>query len=279
MSEAKNTTTVFEEENALNLNYNLDCATLLARRELWLLVSVGIVDPSNAARIALLRDPAYRERVIGAAALLREECSTSMTNLGPGEQDSKAISPEELFAAFDAERETLEASYRRMFGLTAISQRCPACGVEYEPNADVTYRSQRMADVGGFYQAFGLQISDRAGERLDHITVETEFLYLLLAKEAAAHQEGNNEGAEVCREARSKFFQEHVGWWLPGFSRLLAHTTDSEFYRRLAKLAAALSALERVSLGLPVFETPALPMPSRTEAPGDCAGCPSSSPT
>ena len=280
MSEARSTTTAFKGESL----FPLDRATLLARGELWNLVSVGIVDPSNASRVALLRDPAYRERVIGAAALLREECSTSTTDLGPGEQDSKAILPEDLFAAFDAERETLEESYRRLFGLTAISQRCPACEIEYEPNADVTYRSQRMADVGGFYQAFGLRISDRAGERLDHITVETEFLYLLLAKEAAARQEGNNqagnnEGAEVCRTARSKFFQEHVGWWLPAFARLLAHTTDSEFYRRLAKLAAALSALERVSLGLPVFKTPVLLNSFQREAPGDCAGCPSGSPT
>lgn len=249
----------------------LDLAPLLARRELWLLVSVAMVDPYRRERLERVSDPDFRQRILSAARLLAQE--QAAVELGPGEGDPRQLAPEALFAAFDAERDTLETTYRRLFGLTVISTACPPCEVEYEPNADVAFRSQQLADVAGFYQAFGLQVASRAEERLDHIVVEAEFLYLLLAKEAAARQAGNQEGTEVCDDARRKFFQEHVGWWLPVFSRVLARTAGSGYYRELADFMAALSALERTSLQLPPFPVRTIPRPSKDEAPGACVGC------
>lgn len=249
----------------------LDLAPLLARRELWLLVSVAMVDPYRRERLERLSDPDFRQRILSAAKLLAQE--QAGVELGPGEGDPRQLAPEALFAAFDAERDTLETTYRRLFGLTVISTACPPCEIEYEPNADVAFRSQQLADVAGFYQAFGLQVASRAEERLDHIVVEAEFLYLLLAKEAAARQAGNREGTEVCEDARRKFFQEHVGWWLPVFSRVLARTAGSGYYRELADFMAALSALERTSLQLPPFPARTIPRPSKDEAPGACLQC------
>lgn len=249
----------------------LALAPLLARRELWLLVSVAYVDPFHRKRFDLLRDPAFRRRTREAAALMAQEHPA--IELGPGEVDPKAWSLADLFAAFDAGQESSETTYRQLFGLTTFSQCCPPCEIEYEPNTEVAYRSQRMADVAGFYQAFGLQVSTRAGERLDHITVEAEFLYLLLAKEAAALQGDNQEGAEVCRDARRKFFQEHVGWWLPAFSRVLSRVAPPGYYRQLAALTAGLSGLERVSLGLPPFKPRIVPKPSETEPEATCFAC------
>jgi len=249
----------------------LEQATLLARRELWLLVSVGYVDPSFRLRFGLLRDPALRQRACDAAALLAQE--QPAIELGPGEVIPKEATVRDLFAALDSEWESIEATYRLLFGLTAISQQCPPCEIEFEPNSDVAFRSERLADVAGFYQAFGLEISPRAQERLDHISVECEFLYVLLAKEAAAVQAGNREGMEVCRDARRKFFQEHAGWWLPAFCRLLPRFAPPGFYRQLATLTAGMSTAERVSLGLPAFETRVLPKPSSAGTEGACSEC------
>lgn len=249
----------------------LDLAPLLAARELWLLLSAAAVDPYHRERSQMLRDPGFRRRAVQAARLLALELPE--VALGPGEADPRNLEPEKLLAAFDAEHSTLEAAYRQLFGLTAVSLRCPPCETEYEPNTDVTYRSQRLADVAGFYRAFGLQVAARAGERLDHISVEAEFLYLLLAKEAAAREAGNREGAEVCRDARRKFFEEHVGWWLPAFARLLGRTAPTAYYRQLAALAAGLSALERASLGLAPFAARIIPKPSPAEPEGACFEC------
>jgi len=249
----------------------LELSPLLARRELWLLVSVASVDPYYRQRLGLLEDPAFRQRTTQAAALLAAENSTIV--LGHGEVAPKEVSPATLFAALDTERATIEATYRQIFGLTAVAQQCPFCEIEYEPNADIAYRSQRMADIAAFYNAFGLQVSTQAGERLDHIVVEAEFLYVLLAKEAAALEVGNKEAAEVCREARRKFFQEHVGWWLPAFSRLLSRVAPPGYYRELAGLTAALSAVERISLKLPPFQARVIPKPSGVEAEVGRLGC------
>ncbi|MBI2956170.1 MAG: molecular chaperone TorD family protein [Acidobacteria bacterium] len=249
----------------------LELAPLLARRDLWLLVSTASLDPYHRERFALLRDPDFRRRALQAASLVTEE--QPPFDLVPGEIHPQELSLPRLFYALDDDWAGLEPAYRQLFGLTAVSTSCPPCEVEYEPNPDITYRAQRMADIAGFYQAFGLQVSGHAGERLDHLTVQAEFLYVLLAKEAAAREEENVEAAEICREARRKFFEEHVGWWLPAFSRLLSRVAPAPFYRELASLTASLSAAERVALSLPPFQVPHAPKPAPAESAGGCFGC------
>jgi TorA maturation chaperone TorD len=249
----------------------LDLAPLLARRELWLLAATAFVDPYHRERFQVLSNPAFRQRTADAARLVAQE--HPVVDLGPGEAAPAGLSPARLFAALDAQYESLEGAYRRLFGLTAVSQQCPPCEIEYEANTDVAYRSHRLADVAGFYQAFGLRVSARGGERLDHITVEAEFLYLLLAKEAAALQQGNQEGAEISRDARRKFFREHVGWWLPAFARVLSRAAPPGYYRELACFVSSLATSERVSLGLPPFSARVLPKLSAEEPQAACFTC------
>lgn len=248
-----------------------ELAPLVSQRELWLLAATAFVDPYHRERIQVLMDPVFRRRICDAASLLATEHPA--IELGPGETEPSLLSPAHFFAALDAQYESLETAYRQLFGLTAVSQQCPPCEIEYESNTDLAYRSQQLADVAGFYAAFGLRVSPRAGERLDHITVEAEFLYLLLAKEATAVQQENREGAEICRDARRKFFQEHVGWWLPGFARLLARVAPTGYYQELARFLSCLSALERVSLALPPFSARAIPKPSGEDPHTACFSC------
>jgi TorA maturation chaperone TorD len=245
-----------------------DLASLLARRELWLLVSASFVDPYHQERFSLLKDDGFRRRVCRAAELLAEEHSE--VELGPGEAPAQELQPAALFAALDAEAERIERSYRTLLG----SKLCPPCGVEYELNTDVTYRSQQMADIAGFYRAFGLEVARERGERLDHITVEAEFLYLLTAKEAAALSVGLKEQAQICRAARGKFFAEHAGWWLPAFARLLGRAAESDFYRSCAALVASLTAIERASLQLAPFAARVAPNPADEDAEAGCFECP-----
>lgn len=247
----------------------LELAPLLARRELWLLISAAYVDPFHRERFQTIRDPAFRERTINAAALLRQE--QPEVELGPGEVTPQDLYPEKLFAALDSEFESIESTYRRLFGVTGGSTICPSSEIEYEPNTELVFRCQRFADVAGFYRAFGVQVANQAGERMDHITSETEFLYLLLAKQVDARETGNGEGYEVSLDAYREFFQQHVGWWVPAFSRLLFRMAPPGFYRELATLTAAVSAHERVSLGIPQFKVPAVPKPS-DDACVECMG-------
>ncbi|HXF03867.1 MAG TPA: molecular chaperone TorD family protein [Blastocatellia bacterium] len=248
-----------------------EATSLLAHRDLWLLVSVGFVDPYHRDRFAMLTDAAFRQRVIEAAAVVADEHPN--VEIGPGERSPHELSPGALFALLDNEAHRIQATYRQVFGLTAISPTCPPCETEWEPNTDIFYRCQRLADIAGFYHAFGLELSPSCGERLDHISVEAEFLYVLLAKEAAALADGDHEAVDICRDARRKFFQEHVGWWVPAFARSVERVAPPGYYRQLAQFTAALSAAERLSLTLPPFTVPMIPRPSLNEAPVACEEC------
>ncbi len=67
-----------------------------------------------------------------------------------------------------------------------------------------------LADIMGFYRAFGVE---PGGDRADHISAELEFMHLLAHKESHALSVGQTENAALCRDARQKFFREHLMTW------------------------------------------------------------------
>ena len=104
--------------------------------------------------------------------------------------------------------EGLQSAYMHLFdGMHGVAP----YEVEHQKGREFQ-KSQRMADVMGFYRAFGVEPE---GDRPDHIACELEFMHLLLLKEAHALQAGESEHASVCRDAREKFFREHVVAWVP----------------------------------------------------------------
>lgn len=69
-----------------------------------------------------------------------------------------------------------------------------------------------LADISGFYRAFGLVIDDEAAhEMLDHLAVELEFYAVLLAKQDHLLAAGDAEGTAVVEDARRKFLEAHLG--------------------------------------------------------------------
>jgi TorA maturation chaperone TorD len=131
-----------------------------------------------------------------------------------------------------------------------------------------------MADIAGFYQAFGLKTSRRHAERLDHVVLEFEFMALLLSLEHQAAEgdpKWRNERLQVCRDAESRFFREHLAWWVPAFAHLLGKEAGVGcFYEAVSVFVAALIAAERALFDLPEPGPPA--QPTRTE-PEACDGC------
>jgi len=117
-----------------------------------------------------------------------------------------------------------------------------------------------MADVAGFYRAFGLFVSESAHERADHISLETEFMAVLLTRELHALQENlGQELVDVCRDAQRKFFRDHLGWWLPAFGTNLMRNTNG-FYSVLGKLICAFVPAERAILQIDPLESVPIPL-------------------
>jgi nitrate reductase assembly molybdenum cofactor insertion protein NarJ len=99
----------------------------------------------------------------------------------------------------------------------------------------------RLADVAGYYRAFGLQV---AGERPDHVVAELEFLAFALAVEADALERGHAEPAEVIGDAIRSFVRDHAGSWIDAWAARVAAIDDLAPWAPLAAAAAALVRAE-----------------------------------
>lgn len=113
--------------------------------------------------------------------------------------------------------------YEKFLGYT-VNGIAPAYELEY--GEEHTHRQpQQLADIAAFHHAFGLQLSSQSHERVDHASVECEFMHFLLYKELLAREEGKKEQAEICWEASRRFLSEHLGYWFPAFVlRLSKHS-------------------------------------------------------
>ncbi|MBI2265167.1 MAG: molecular chaperone TorD family protein [Armatimonadetes bacterium] len=144
-------------------------------------------------------------------------------------------------ALFPDSPKSLEDEFRRLFGHT-VSRDFPPYETEYG-SSHVFQQTQSLADITGFYRAFGLEVSTEQRQRPDHISVELEFMHFLAMKEVHALR-NNREGAGICEKAMRKFLDDHLLRWAPIFcDRLLAAHPDS-FYGRMAEILKRFLVLE-----------------------------------
>jgi hypothetical protein len=81
-------------------------------------------------------------------------------------------------------------------------------------------KTAELVDLAGFYQAFGFEFGQSTRkDMLDHLAIELEFYALMLMKEAALVELGNQEGQEIVRDARLRFLKEHLGSFPGAVSR------------------------------------------------------------
>lgn len=136
----------------------------------------------------------------------------------------------------------LRDEHRRVFS-NVISLDCPPYETLFG-NDHIFGQSYVMGDISGFYTAFGLQLSQDIHERLDHISVEFEFLHFLAYKESVAFCHHGPEKLKTVVDAEKKFVKEHVGRWVPLFSGMLKKKAEFGFYRIIADMTASLVAFD-----------------------------------
>lgn len=135
-----------------------------------------------------------------------------------------------------------------------------------------TAKGHELADLSGFYRAFGVSLGgldgeDHLSELPDHVAVELEFHGYLLLKEAALDRAGDREGLEIVRDAQRKFLGEHLAVLLPTIVQALGgrHST----YARIFEWCAALVAAECARVDV----VPGAPRPRADEAEEDVSQC------
>lgn len=121
----------------------------------------------------------------------------------------------------------LEKEYAEVFG-HAVSADCAPYEAEYG-QAHVFQKSQTLADLGTFYRAFGVGLNSSMKDRLDHISVEMEFMHLLTLKEAYAIRGAHGaDKVALCRDAQQAFLVNHLSNWITEFASRLARKAGSE---------------------------------------------------
>ena len=151
-------------------------------------------------------------------------------------------------AGLDGGEAPLAGDFQRLFN-PSVDGNCPPYETEYT-GAHVFMRQQQLADVAGFYRAFGLRVAGSFHERPDHIAAELEFLAVVSLKEAQALARGERAHVRVCRRARARFLEEHLGRWLAPYAKQLAALAGDGFYPRAVALARDLVAWEAAEAGV-----------------------------
>ncbi|RJP36238.1 MAG: hypothetical protein C4547_07810 [Phycisphaerales bacterium] len=236
-----------------------------ARCAAYSLIAHGFRDPDRSWR-AELADPArwaeWPDRLADthgpAVAPLR-----ALRALFSGSDEATAV-------------ETLQPRFAALFG-HCVRGACPPYELEFG-QGEVIQRAADLADISGFYAAFGMDLSGEISERADHVSVEAEFLAVLCAKEACGLEQGDCELVEAARDAQRQFLKSHLGRWLPAFVRRLAGAAPGDYYSRLAEFADAFVTCEcqRCSVSIGSALLPLRPVDPAEDAsqscgpPGEC---------
>lgn len=202
--------------------------------------------PPDEALFGRLMDGSLLEEIrqVRRSALAGSRTEEPEAALGEIEREARRVARGGLAA--------LISEYDATFGHGAAAEHMP-----YEAHyaaAHLFQQTQELADVRGFYRAFGVDVSTAAHERPDHVGIEMNFYGLLCLKEASAVGEGATEQVEITRSARRRFLAHHLGGFLPTLSRRVARGGRSAFYDAALRLATALVEEDCIRLRIPPAE-------------------------
>jgi TorA maturation chaperone TorD len=226
----------------------------LERSVVYRLFSVALRPPDEG--LATL-DGAQWETVLQAAR-------------GAGDEAAAAVeAARQAFAGVSAD--TLASEYDWLFG-HRVGGDCPLYEAQYAAGG-IFPQAQRLADIAGFYRAFGLDADDAVGERPDHISLELEFMHVLAYREAYARRHHGPDEVALLLDAQRAFVRDHLSRWVPALGRSLVKTADGP-YTSLAAALAAWMVAELRALGCdPPDDPDSIPPPNPEGVEAEGAAC------
>jgi TorA maturation chaperone TorD len=144
---------------------------------------------------------------------------------------------------------TLATTFVRLFGHTTRGSIC-ACETEY--GADNAYHQpQQLADISGYYLAFGLRAATASDVRADHVACECEFMDVMNRKEAfLLATRMDDETLDVTRQASRAFMRDHLGQFGRAFATRVMVEDSGGFFGVLGATLAELLEAECQRLAL-----------------------------
>ncbi len=198
-----------------------------ARAEVYRFLAQVFADPRPGGMAMLRRDWPATEAALARLGLEAPDCAG-------------------LLALDDA---GLRRAHLAVFG-HAMSKDCPPYGAEYG-QAHIFEKTQTLADVAGFYRAFGLGLSGDVRDRPDHLALELEFMEFLCLKQALAEAPpGSPERETLCRDAQRAFLEAHLGVWAFSFAHRLCRRTGTGPFAECARLLERFLDRELAAMGI-----------------------------
>lgn len=207
---------------------------------------------SVAEQIAEYRARANLHRML-AAAFLEEPTEAYLASLNT---DEARQTLQAFGVAFDADftgvplpelQESLACEFAALF---VVSGGCPA--VE-SLRMMGRFQQQPYFETRDFYARCGFELSAaRHPVFYDQLGVELSFLAAMLDRAADALEQGNELGHAQNIKDIKRFWAQHTGRWVRGYSGLLQQATAHSFFREMAKLLAAYAEWEMSLLGVKV---------------------------
>jgi TorA maturation chaperone TorD len=128
--------------------------------------------------------------------------------------------------------------------------RCPPYEGAWGDAPQLAGKPALLADVAGFYAAWGMTPAGRQPDMEDHVAAECEFMSALCLKEARAQAHEEADRQALAREAAAAFVADHLGRWAEAFAAALREATPLPYYGAVADLLAAWVRLEAARLGV-----------------------------
>ncbi|MEK6526529.1 MAG: molecular chaperone TorD family protein, partial [Nitrospirota bacterium] len=172
----------------------------LGRSKLYLLISWSMLYPEDDEFLDYLQSGEFVED--GRSALT--SLSAALDGIGGERAKSKLAALSKYLDQIDGWVSTecanwqltdLQADHRRVFSNT-ITLDCPPYETLFG-NDHVFGQAHVMGDIAGFYKAFGVELSQDIHERMDHLSVELEFMHFLAYKESYARCHDGAEKTQI----------------------------------------------------------------------------------
>lgn len=110
-----------------------------------------------------------------------------------------------------------------------------------EPNFDTMQTYKRLGFVlrPGRFEVFA-----------DQLGVELMFVAELLERGATALEQGDTVAQRRLEKEIKRFWSQHLGLWVRGYSRLIEHSAEHSYYREMARFLGGFAAEEIEAMGL-----------------------------
>src|SRR6266545_2810511 len=201
----------------------------LARAVVYRMLSIGFQPPTSERLDAIGAHDGFRVFV------------AALQYLDP-RADGFASAAAQLGTLAIPDVEALAAGFWRLFGHTTRGLVC-ACETEYGPDNGF-HQPQQLADISGYYLAFGLRPTAASDARADHIACECEFMDFLNRKEALLLDQpdasaGTSETFEATVMAERSFLRDHLGRFGRAFAARVASEDGHGYFGALGHMLLA----------------------------------------